>query len=107
MLLLGPKFSVKQRKQISLRRFYAISQIEYCRNFIFERHFPIHKTFRTSLDAFPVNFPGALQGQGLCGASASMSRSVSGRSRFSLWYLTAASRKATRGRDRPFFASRI
>ena len=26
-------------------RFYSISQIEYCRNFIFKRHFPIHKIF--------------------------------------------------------------
>ena len=28
-LLLGPKFSAKERSRISLRRFYAISQIEY------------------------------------------------------------------------------
>jgi len=28
-----------------LSRFYAISQIEYCRNFIFKRNFPIHKLF--------------------------------------------------------------
>src|SRR5262249_39065807 len=33
-LILGPKFSAKERKQLSLSRFYAISQIEYCRNFI-------------------------------------------------------------------------
>jgi hypothetical protein len=44
-LVLGPKFSVKERKQIKLSRFYAISQIEYCRNFIFKRNFPIHKLF--------------------------------------------------------------
>jgi len=43
-LLLGPKFSAKERALISVRRFYAISQIEYCRNFIFKRHFPIHKS---------------------------------------------------------------
>jgi len=49
-LLLGPKFSVKERKQINLRRFYAISQIEYCRNFIFKRHFPIHKVFERSCE---------------------------------------------------------
>ena len=30
---------------MSLSRFYAITQIEYCRNFIFKRHFPIHKIF--------------------------------------------------------------
>ena len=42
-LIVGPKFSQKERKQINLSRFYAITQIEYCRNFIFKRHFPIHK----------------------------------------------------------------
>jgi len=39
-LILGPKFSVKERKRINLSRFYSISQIEYCRNFIFKRNFP-------------------------------------------------------------------
>jgi hypothetical protein len=43
--LLGPKFSKKERSQMNLSRFYAIAQIEYCRNFIFKRHFPIHKIF--------------------------------------------------------------
>src|SRR5207247_1002627 len=47
-LLLGPKFSVKERKRINLSRFYSISQIEYCRNFIFKRHFPIHQLFERS-----------------------------------------------------------
>jgi len=49
-LLLGPKFSVKERRQVNLRRFYAINQIEYCRNFIFKRHFPIHKIFERSCE---------------------------------------------------------
>ena len=49
-LLLGPKFSAKERARISLRRFYAISQVEYCRNFIFKRHFPIHKVFERSCE---------------------------------------------------------
>ena len=44
-LILGPKFSVKERKRVKLSGFYAISQIEYCRNFIFKRNFPIHKLF--------------------------------------------------------------
>jgi hypothetical protein len=44
-LILGPKFSAKERKQFQLSRFYAIAQIEYCRNFIFKRHFPIRKLF--------------------------------------------------------------
>lgn len=42
---LGPKFSAREREQVALSRFYAIAQIEYCRNFIFKRHFPIHKIF--------------------------------------------------------------
>jgi len=38
-LILGPKFSKRERSQMNLSRFYAIAQIEYCRNFIFKRHF--------------------------------------------------------------------
>jgi hypothetical protein len=49
-LVLGPKFSAKERKQLNLSRFYAIAQIEYCRNFIFKRNFPIHKLFERSCD---------------------------------------------------------
>ncbi len=48
--LLGPKFSKKERGRINLSRFYAIAQIEYCRNFIFKRHFPIHKIFERSCE---------------------------------------------------------
>ena len=32
-LILGPKFSKKERTQMNLSRFYAIAQIEYCRNY--------------------------------------------------------------------------
>jgi hypothetical protein len=49
-LILGPKFSHRERQQMNLRRFYAIAQIEYCRNFIFKRHFPIHKIFERSCE---------------------------------------------------------
>jgi hypothetical protein len=35
---------------MSLSRFYSITQIEYCRNFIFKRHFPIHKIFERSCE---------------------------------------------------------
>jgi hypothetical protein len=49
-LIVGPKFSKKERAKINLSRFYAISQIEYCRNFIFKRHFPIHKIFERSCE---------------------------------------------------------
>ena len=48
--LLGPKFSKKERSLMNLSRFYAIAQIEYCRNFIFKRHFPIHKIFERSCE---------------------------------------------------------
>ena len=49
-LILGPKFSKKERARLNLSRLYAISQIEYCRNFIFKRHFPIHKLFERSCE---------------------------------------------------------
>lgn len=49
-LILGPKFSKKERAQLNLSRLYAISQVEYCRNFIFRRHFPIHKLFERSCE---------------------------------------------------------
>ena len=44
-LLLGPKFSKRERAAMNLHRFYAVSQVEYCRNFIFKRNFPIHRIF--------------------------------------------------------------
>jgi len=49
-LILGPKFSAKERKLVNLSRFYAVTQIEYCRNFIFKRNFPIHKLFERSCE---------------------------------------------------------
>ena len=49
-LIFGPKFSNKERAQMSLSRFYSIAQIEYCRNFIFKRHFPIHNIFERSCE---------------------------------------------------------
>jgi hypothetical protein len=48
--LLGPKFSAKERRKLNLSRFYAIAQIEYCRNFVFKRNFPIHKLFERSCE---------------------------------------------------------
>src|SRR6266851_6508322 len=48
--LLGPKFSKQERHQMNLSRFYSMAQIEYCRNFIFKRHFPIHKIFERSCE---------------------------------------------------------
>ena len=49
-LLLGPKFSKRERKAMNLHRFYAVNQIEYCRNFIFKRHFSIHRIFERSCE---------------------------------------------------------
>jgi hypothetical protein len=49
-LILGPKFSKGERGAMNLRRFYAVNQIEYCRNFIFKRHFPIHRIFERSCE---------------------------------------------------------
>jgi hypothetical protein len=49
-LILGPKFSLKERSSMNLGRFYAISQVEYCRNFIFKRNFPIHRIFERSCE---------------------------------------------------------
>ena len=48
--VLGPKFSEKERKKVNLSRFYSIAQIEYCRNFIFKRNFPIHRLFERSCE---------------------------------------------------------
>jgi len=46
--ILGPKFSAKERRKVKLSRTYAISQVEYCVNYIFKRNFPIHKLFERS-----------------------------------------------------------
>jgi hypothetical protein len=46
--LLGPKFSKREREAMNLSRMYIVAQIEYCRNFIFRRNFPIHKIFERS-----------------------------------------------------------
>jgi len=43
-LILGPKFSQRERRQMNLSRFYAIAQIEYCRNFIFNACSPLRRS---------------------------------------------------------------
>jgi len=53
--LLGPKFSEKERAAVNLRRDYSINQVEYCRNFIFKRHAPIHKIFERSCEMGLLN----------------------------------------------------
>src|SRR5207245_9638488 len=49
-LVLGPKFSRRERAAMNLRRFYAFRQVEYRRNCIFQRHFPIHRPFERSCE---------------------------------------------------------
>jgi len=49
-LLVGPKFSKKDRDAINLSRHYSIQQVEYCRNLIFRKNFPIHKLYERSCD---------------------------------------------------------
>jgi len=49
-LVLGPKFSQRERAAMNLRRFYAVRQVEYCRNFIFKRDFPIRRLFERSCE---------------------------------------------------------
>ncbi len=50
LLIVGPKFSKRERDLMNLRRFYAIAQIEYCHNFIFRQNFPIRKLFQRSCE---------------------------------------------------------
>src|ERR1700756_7730 len=47
---LRPEFSPQERKQVKLSRPHAISQVEYCFNFVFKRNFPIHKLFERSCE---------------------------------------------------------
>jgi hypothetical protein len=49
-LIVGPKFSKRDRQAINLGRYYSLQQVEYCRNLIFQRNFPIHKLFERSCD---------------------------------------------------------
>jgi hypothetical protein len=35
---------------MNLRELYSLQQVEYCRNFTFRRHFPIHKIFERSCE---------------------------------------------------------
>jgi hypothetical protein len=48
--VLGPKFSRQDRAAVQLRREYSLNQVEYCRNFVFRRHFPIHQIFERSCE---------------------------------------------------------
>lgn len=49
--IVGPKFSPRERLACGgLHRIYAAMQIEYCRNFIFKRHWPIRSIFQRSCE---------------------------------------------------------
>jgi hypothetical protein len=49
-LVVGPKFSKQDRHAINLGRLYSLQQVEYFRNLIFRRNFPIHKLFERCCD---------------------------------------------------------
>ena len=50
-LIVAPKFSAKERTACSgLHRLYVMEQIEYCRNFIFKRSWPIRSIFQRSCE---------------------------------------------------------
>lgn len=48
--ILSPKFSKRESAMMGLHRYYFISQIEYCTNLIFRRHFPIDRLFKRSCE---------------------------------------------------------
>jgi hypothetical protein len=50
-LIVAPKFSAKERTACGgLHRLYVMEQIEYCRNFIFKRSWPIRSIFQRSCE---------------------------------------------------------
>lgn len=50
-LIVAPKFSAKERAACGgLHRLYVMEQIEYCRNFIFKRSWPIRSLFQRSCE---------------------------------------------------------
>ena len=49
-LVLGPKFSQKDRAAIYRRREDSLNQVEYCRNVLFRRNFPMHKIFERACE---------------------------------------------------------
>ena len=49
-LIVGPKFSKTDRAAVCLRREYSLNEIEYARNLVFRRHFPIHQIFERSCE---------------------------------------------------------
>ena len=48
--LLGPNFSKKEASRMGLHRYYFVSQIEWCSNVVFHRHFPINRLFKRACE---------------------------------------------------------
>jgi hypothetical protein len=48
--VVGPKFSPADRTAVNLRRDYSLNQVEYCRNFVFRRRFPVHQIFERACE---------------------------------------------------------
>ncbi len=49
-VLLGPKFTKRDRLAAKLERSYYVHQVEYCQNFVFKRNHPIRKIFERSCE---------------------------------------------------------
>jgi hypothetical protein len=49
-IVLGPKFTQRDRRHAQLERSYYLHQVEYCLNFIFRRNHPIRKIFERSCE---------------------------------------------------------
>ena len=49
-LVLGPKFSRRERDAMFLGRGYFLHQVEYCQNFIFQRRFSLHQLFERACE---------------------------------------------------------
>jgi len=47
---LGPQFSPQDHAAVNLRRDYSLNQVEYCRNVVFRRSFPIHLIFERACE---------------------------------------------------------
>src|SRR5713101_2302757 len=55
--IVGPTFSKQDRAAVCLGREYSLNQIEYARNFVFRRHFPIHQIFERSCELGVFRLP--------------------------------------------------
>jgi hypothetical protein len=49
-VMLGPKFSKRDRQAAMLERSYYVHQVEYCQNFVFKRQHPIRRIFERSCE---------------------------------------------------------